>query len=312
MPVRVVVAVGVAALALAAAAIAGPSVQGASWAVVPDAAFPAAMAALPPDAGGGFVYGERLTGRIMLVERVVAREPSQTTVFDRVDVSVEGEQRGLLGLAAAADRVYAAWTEPGGRLVVGRLEGDGDPTVIWRGPVSADRANGGRLAFAPDGSIVIGVGSLLDDAAARDPGTVNGKLLALDPDGPPDQSPRVISGGWNNPFAFAFAPDGTLYVADNSGGDDPERLAIGNAGPSPVVLATWPAHTVASGLAVLDDAHLVVCTYLTRRLVPFTLTGSGAAPGLPKATDCSIGVIRLGDGTIVYANETEIRGLPGG
>ena len=34
-------------------------------------------------------------------------------------------------------------------------------------------------------------------------------------------------------------------------------------------------------------------------------------PGLPRATDCSIGVIRLADGTIIYENETELRGLSG-
>ncbi|MEO8475919.1 MAG: PQQ-dependent sugar dehydrogenase [Actinomycetota bacterium] len=311
MRLRAPVAAGAAVLALAAAVIAGTTAPGASWVVVPDAAFPAAMAALPAGAGGGFVYGERLTGRVMQVSGVTPDAPSSVTVFDRVDVSIEGEQRGLLGLAADGSRIYAAWTEPTGRIVVGRLEGDGDPTLIWRGPASTDRANGGHLEFAPDGSLVIGVGSLLDDVAARDPDTVNGKLLALDPDGPADQAPSVISGGWNNPFAFGYAPDGTLYVADNSGGDAPERLAIGNAGPSPEVLATWSAHTVASGLTVLDDAHLLVCTYLTRRLIPFTISGSGAMPGLARATDCSIGVIQLADGTLVYANETELRGLSG-
>ena len=146
------------------------------------------------------------------------------------------------------------------------------------------------------------------EAAVGDPTAPNGKLLALDPDGPPAQRPRTVSSGWHNPFAFAFAPDGTLFVADNVGGPGEERLAIGNAGPAPVVLGSLPAHSVPSGLAVLPDGRLAVCTYLARTLRTSRVVGRVALPDpVPLASDCSIGVIALTGQRLAYANEGAIR-----
>lgn len=264
--------------------------------LIPDAAFPAAMVALP---GGGLLYGERLTGRVMRVDPSGGAE-----AIGEVDVSTEGEQRGLLGIATRGDEVFVSLTAPSGRLRIERLGGG----VVWAGPPSADRANGGRIAFAPDGTLVVGVGDLLDPRAAADPTAPNGKMLAIDPDGPPGQRPAIISSGWNNPFAFAFAPNGTLFVADNVGGPGDERLAIGNAGPDPVVLGILPAHSVPSGLAVLADGRLALCAYLTRTLRTYRVVGGIAMPdAVPLATDCSIGVIALADGRLAYADEGAIR-----
>lgn len=152
---------------------------------------------------------------------------------------------------------------------------------------------------------MIGVGDLLDPEAAAAPATPNGKMLALDAGGPADQRPTTISSGWNNPFAFA--PDGTLYVADNAGGAGDERLAIGNAGPSPVVLSTFPPHSVPSGLAITSNGCLAVCTYRTRTLRTYEVVGETAVPDLvPLATDCSLGVVALSDSRLAYANQTAI------
>ena len=121
----------------------------------------------------------------------------------------------------------------------------------------------------------------------------------------------TLSSGWNNPFAFAFAPDGTLYVADNAGGEGDERLAIGNRGSRPIVLATFPPHSVPSGLAVTTEGRLAVCTFLERTLRSYRVAGDAAVPdAVPLATDCAIGVVTLADGTLAYANEREIRTIP--
>jgi len=118
----------------------------------------------------------------------------------------------------------------------------------------------------------------------------------------------AISSGWSNPFAFAFAEDGTLYVADNAGGEGDERLAIGNAGPRPVVLTTLPPHSVPSGLAALSDGRLALCTFLAGTLRAYSVGPTVAIPDpVPLATDCSIGVITLADGTMAYADERTIR-----
>lgn len=292
--------IGVAAIALVLISVARwhDGDRAGARVLVADAAFPAAMAALPD---GGLVYGERLTGRVIRVDPDGTAEP-----IGSVDVSTDGEQRGLVGIAVRGDEIFVSYTDADRRLQV-RLLGGGP---VWIGPESADRANGGRIAFAPDGALVIGVGDLLDRAAAMDPAMPNGKLLALDPDGPADQRPTVISSGWNNPFAFTFAGDGTLYVADNAGGEGEERLAIGGAGPLPIVLATLSPHSVPSGLAAMPDGRLALCTFLEGTLRAFLVGRAAARPELvPLAADCSIGVITLADGTLAYADEGTIRAL---
>jgi hypothetical protein len=268
--------------------------------LVADAAFPAAMSALPD---GGLVYGERITGRVIQVH------PGGTTEeIGSVEVSADGEQRGLLGIAVRDGDVFVSYTDQAKRLQVRVLGG----RKVWVGPVSADRANGGRIAFSLDGSLVIGIGNLLEPRAVSDPTAPNGKMLALDPDGPADQRPSIISSGWNNPFAFTFAPDGTLYVADNAGGEGAERLAIGNRGPKPVVLATLPPHAVPSGLAALPGDRLALCTFLEGTLRIYRVAGLRATPDArPLRTDCAIGVIVLADGTLAYADEHTIRTLEG-
>ncbi len=271
--------------------------------VVADAAFPAAMA---PLSDGGFLYGERLTGTVRMVRGNGTLDPQPLAV---IPVDTVGEQRGLLGLVVdGSGGVFASFIRPDGRLTVAALAtGDGPLREVWVGPMSADRANGGRIAFAPDGSLVIGVGDLLNAGLARDPSTPNGKMLALDPRGSPDQTPTVISSGWNNPFAFVFAKNGTLYVADNAGGESPERLAIGNRGPAPIVLAILAPHTVPSGIATIPGG-VAMCSYLNHTLMVWR-PGSNAqtwVSGPLLADDCSIGVIALSDGSLRYSNETQI------
>lgn len=130
----------------------------------------------------------------------------------RVDVRSDG-QRGLLGVATDGTALWAAWTPPDGVLVVGRLV-PGPTEIVWRGPPSSELANGGHL-LERDGTLYVGIGDLEDPARVGDPDAPNGKILALDPAGPPEQSPRVVSGGWNNPFAFTFDTEGRLVVTSH-------------------------------------------------------------------------------------------------
>lgn len=272
--------------------------------LVADAAFPSALA---PIAGGGLLYGERLTGRVIEID--ATGRPAAAPVA-QLDVSTSG-QRGLLGLVVDdAGRTFAAWTEaelPAMRLVVGQVA-PGPVRIVWDGPPSTELGNGGHLELAPDRSLVIGVGDLQDGALADDPGSVNGKLLALDPDGPPDQVPVVLSSGWTNPFAFTFTPSGTLWVVDNSVGDARERLALGDAGGRiPVSVLEFDQTLAPSGLAAVDDTHLALCGFVSRRLDLLRLDGeAGATTGAVLADACAVAVTRLNDGRLAYADETSI------
>ena len=105
---------------------------------------------------------------------------------------------------------------------------------VWTGPPSATLADGGHLALDRRGRLLIGIGDLQQPTRIDDAAYPNGKILALDPAGPAGQRPTILSAGWNNPFAFAVAPDGRVWVADNSPGKRPERIGRGDRPDAPL------------------------------------------------------------------------------
>jgi len=262
--------------------------------------------ALAPLPSGGLRFGE-LSGRVRDV-----RPDGSLRDVTRLAVA-SGGQRGLLGLALdARGRTYVAYVERGAprRLVVARVA-PGRRRLVWRGPPSRDLANGGHLELAPDGRLTIGIGDLQDPSAVRDPDMVNGKLLTLNPDGPAGQRPRVLSGGWNNPYAFAWGPDGRLWVADNAPGRRPERIARGDPAGRGAPVRFLRERLAPSGLAAIDAGHLALCGFVSRRLERVDVGGGGPPRivGSALATDCTLGVARLSDGRLAYATGRAIRVL---
>lgn len=271
--------------------------------LVTDAAEPVAPLA---EADGSFLYAERLTGVVRRVDPagVLLDEPV-ATVATR---GTAGDQRGLLGLRRdRSGRLFAAWTRADDdRLVVGELLDDGEHRLVWEGPPSSDLANGGHLDLLPDGELLIGVGDLRQPGElAEDPEAPNRKLLAIDPDGPPDQMPRVVSSGWNNPFAFVVAPDGTIWVADNTGGEGPERIGRGDR-PAAEAIPLDPAGDAGalapSGLVVLGDGRLGMCSFLRGELLEIDIArDQPALTGTVIASGCRTGVTRAPDGRVVMS-----------
>ncbi len=237
---------------------------------------------------------------------IVAR-PARATPLPRLRVATGG-QRGLLGLAAAGGgRIFAAYTRAGdGRIVVERIA-PGARRRVWTGPPSTTLANGGHLALAPDGRLVIGIGDLQDPARVADPSTPNGKLLALRPTGP-NRAPEVLSSGWNNPFAFAFAPDGRLWVADNAPGRRPERIARGDARGGPPAEVTELEEEIApSGVAAISSTELAVCGFVSRALQRYRLRGGRWRPAGTIARGCRYGVVGLPDGRLAFSTGRDVR-----
>jgi glucose/arabinose dehydrogenase len=269
---------------------------------------PAAMAL---DRDGSLLIGERRSGRILRVgsEQLDTARPTSEPVA-RVDVATEGQQ-GLLGLAVTPDgSLLAGMTRPGpgpARQVVVRVVPDGEPEPVWIGPVAADEAIGGRLAVTPEGRVLIGLGDFLRGPAGEfEPDEPYSKLLSLDPAGPPDQEPVVVSEGWYNPFAFAVAPDGAVWVADNAPGDTPERIGRGDGGP----VREMDRERAPSGLAVLGEDELAVCGFVSGvlELVPI-VDGEVREPTELLADRCRLGVLPLGDGALAVALDDAVQVL---
>ena len=264
-----------------------------------DAADPVALVGL---GDGRMAVGERLTGRIVAVDRS-GRGPRQ--LLATVDVAEQPKgQRGLLGVAAIGESLYASWTRAAdGRLVVAQVL-PGPQRLVWEGPPSSDLANGGHLAVDHSGLLLIGIGDLQAAEKTPDPTTPNGKLLALDPAGPPGQQPTDVRGGWNNPFGFTVLRDGTVWVADNAPGTRAERIGPVR-GEQP--LTDLPGKRAPSALVQLGPDRLGLCGYLTGDLVEVR-TGPPPRVGKVLMKDwCRTGAAALGDGDVAVSDGDVVR-----
>jgi len=231
-----------------------------------------------------------------------------------IEVATDGEQRGLLGHTVIDGVRYAAWTEPDtDHLVVGAL-GDignggnggnrgngGAPAtvdrIVWDAGGTAGGAVGGHLAATADGKLVLGIGQLTDWAK----GHGSGAMLLLDPTGPPDQTPIVLSDGYTNPFAFAVVGD-QLWVADNAVGDDTERIgAVDLRAPSVErddLGVSGADPRAPSALVELPDGTIAVCGYLDGRLRRWSVDPPRYGDSLGP---CLTGSTVLAGGTVVTA-----------
>lgn len=263
--------------------------------IVSDVADPLSPVAL---AEGGFLYGERTTGRIIRSSR-----SGETMVTVEIDDALATDgQRGLLGLAVRrageATDIYASWTRASdGRLVVGRLASDRE-AIVWEGPVSTDLANGGTLAFRGD-DLLVSIGDLQDPDAVSDPDALNGKILALDPEGTAEQDPSVVSSGWNNPFAMTVVGD-DIWLVDNAPGPQPERIVRIGLDGEESVLELEGEMRAPSSLDVLPDGDLVLCGFVSEVIERIPVPDQGVvAPSEVLGPPCATGVAVLADGSIV-------------
>ena len=259
---------------------------------------PGEIVALRAD-GEAIEWIERTAGRILRRDA-----DGSTAEVAAAAVSVEGEQRGLLGHVVLDGRRFAAWTEPDSlRLVVGELRDDGSVRPVWEGTTTERRAVGGHLE-AFDGQLLLGLGELT--GWARDHGS--GALVTLDPDGPVEQEPEVVSDGWNNPFAFVVDDDGTILVADNPPAGGSERLAAIDGGDSTVTDLPAPERAP-SAIALLDDGRIVVCGFLDSELRAYERDVEGfVRVGTPG--ECLTGVTVTDSGRTIVATAEGIVALP--
>lgn len=184
-------------------------------------------------------------GRMFFTERVGrirVIDSSGTLLADPVayiNVEQRGES-GLLGLALHPDFInnhllYVYHTYSNGTGVYNKVlmltEKDNkivDSKVIIDGIPAADRNDGGRIKFGPDGKLYISTGDARQPELAQNAKSLAGKILRVNPDGSiPEDNPfpgsLVYSYGHRNIQGMAWHPvTGELYVSEHgeSGNDE--------------------------------------------------------------------------------------------
>lgn len=233
-----------------------------------------------------------------------------------VDVSTDGEQRGLLGHVVIEGRRYASWTQPETfDLVVGELLDDGTQRIVW----SAGEAGGGAIGGVLDdldGQVVLGLGRNTAWDAETDLG---GAILRIDPSGDVEQQPVVVSVGYTNPWAFTVTSSGGVWVADNAAGPDPDdesRDDVERVGRADLVAdrnemdeVPWPGRAPAA-MVELPDGRLGICGFLDNELRAYDVVGgpAGERTALERAgtiMPCLTGAAVFDDGTIVTIAQTD-------
>ncbi|MFI5938633.1 PQQ-dependent sugar dehydrogenase [Actinoplanes sp. NPDC051494] len=257
---------------------------------------PWGLAFLP---GGDALVAERDSGRILRVSG------TQVVPFLTVPgVAAQGEG-GLLGLAVSPDDafVYAYYTaEQDNRIARFRLDGGGDPEIVFEGIAKAGNHNGGRIAFGPDGMLYVGTGDAAQTDRSQDPSSPNGKILRLTPTGDPAPgnpaagSP-VYSLGHRNVQGLAWDAEGRLFAAEfgqneldklnlieaghNYGWPEIEGKGDTNGGKYTNPLVAWPTDDASpSGIAIAGGT-VYIAALRGERLWTVPLTGDTV--GEPKA-----------------------------
>jgi glucose/arabinose dehydrogenase len=244
-------------LTLALASCSSPSVAQRSpetVTVVEGLDFPAGIAFDPR----GRMYVTERAGRLRVV-RSGALDPEPLA---EIPTETAGET-GLLGIAVSpeGDSLYVFATAPDGRSnrVLRVPIAGGRPETVVAGLPASTYHNGGGVAFAPDGTLLVSNGEQHAFDRAQDPDALGGKVYRFTPAGgvPPDNpfgNSPALAIGLRNPFGLTVDPvSGAAFVTENgpSSNDEINRIVPGgNYG--------WP---VVSGAASGQDTGALEGTY---------------------------------------------------
>jgi glucose/arabinose dehydrogenase len=197
-------------------------------------------------------------GRLWFTER-----PGRLTRLDgptrTIEGVVENGEGGLMGLEIDdRGRFYLMYTAADENRIV-RLEPDGSQTVLVDGIAAASIHDGGRIRLGPDGMLYAGTGDAGEGALAQDPGSLNGKILRIDPDG---GETAVFSSGRRNAQGLCFDPEGRLLSTEHGPerGDEVNVVEEGSDGGWPETTGNGITNytpTIAPAGCVVYDAELI-------------------------------------------------------
>lgn len=174
----------------------------------------------------GRIFFTERAGRIRIIENERLLEPIHINAEQQMEA-------GLMGLALHPDfasnhRLYVYHTYSNGTAVFNKVvmftEQDNklvDSKTIIEGIPAADRNDGGRIKFGPDGKLYVATGDARQPELAQNINSLAGKILRLNDDGTiPDDNPfsgsPVYSFGHRNVQGLAWHPDtGELYASEH-------------------------------------------------------------------------------------------------
>jgi aldose sugar dehydrogenase len=180
-------------------------------------------------AENGSVFFTERTGRIMVIDK------NGSLISDPIAYInvMQNDESGLLGLALHPNftenhllYVYHTYSNDSSILnkVLMLREDDNkivESKVIIDNIPAADRNNGGRIKFGPDGKLYIATGDARQPELAQDARSLAGKILRLNSDGSiPEDNPfegsPVYSYGHRNIQGLAWHPmTGDLYASEH-------------------------------------------------------------------------------------------------
>ncbi|WP_040768848.1 sorbosone dehydrogenase family protein [Tsukamurella sp. 1534] len=174
-----------------------------------------------------------------------------------VDASGDG---GLTSIALSPsyeeDRLFYAYVSTATDNRVVRVTPGDEPKVILSGIPKGPTGNTGSLLFVGR-DLVVATGNAGDAAAAKDPGSLAGKVLVLESPGTVSPArPQVLANdGGIRPSLCRAPAGGPVFVADHGLTED--RLRVVSPGSAATVAWSWPDRPGLAGCAVTKGAVVV-------------------------------------------------------
>ncbi|MFW0791921.1 PQQ-dependent sugar dehydrogenase [Gordonia sp. CPCC 205333] len=229
--------------------------------------------------GNSTVVAERTTGKI-----ITAKRYSEHKVVASFDVDGSGDG-GLIAFAKSPtygqdQLIYALITTPSDNRVVRVAPGDvAKPILVGipKGPTG----NMGAMFFNSPNELIVATGNTGNAAAARDPGSLAGKLLSITSlTSGSNARPKVLASGLGSNVSLCpSATTSNLYLADQTATED--RLsAVSKSGLKP--LWTWPDKPQIAGCATANNAIFVTTT--RTKHIEALKEPSAANPSVQKPT----------------------------
>ncbi len=136
---------------------------------------------------------------------------------------VEQGEGGLMGLAIDAnDRFFLMMSTRDDNRIIRLDTLDATPVVLVDGIRKAGIHNGGRLRFGPDGTLYAGTGDAGDTSLPPDRSSLNGKILAIDPE---KGGATVFTSGHRNPQGLC-REDAGRFLSTEHGPDRGDEVNV--------------------------------------------------------------------------------------